>query len=89
MENCQNVSDSDKIDLIVAACNRLADILKDPTDGGKKDLSADSRNSCREDAYDDLLICIDVLAASAQFNHGFFDVINIASKHKIEHNGKL
>ena len=77
-----------KIELIINACHKLADVLKDPTEGGTKELTAEARNAMREDAHESLLICIDVLAASAEFNHGFFDVLNIASKYKIDDSQK-
>ena len=73
----------DKIDLIVGVCHKCADIMKDPK-GNKTDMSAEARNAAREEAYDDLLIAIDALAACAHYHNGFFDVLNIASKLKID-----
>lgn len=81
-EKMNNIDDSDKIEVITNLCQLLADILKDPTHGGKKELSADGRQAARESAHDELLTTIDVLAASAHFNQGFFDVLNIVSKYK-------
>lgn len=85
MENYDSngIEMSDKIDIIITCCHKLADLLKDPTIGGTKELTSDKRTAVREEAYDELLICLDVLAASAQFNNGFFDVINIATKYKL------
>lgn len=82
MDSNPNIEDDDKIELIVNICHKLAAILKDPTESGKKDLSADLRTQAREEAHDELLTCVDVLASFAQFNHGFFDVLNIAGKYK-------
>lgn len=74
----------DKIELIVSLCHKLSDILKDPTEAGAKELPADKRSELREEAHDELLICINVLANCAHYYHGFFDVVNIASKYKVE-----
>lgn len=74
---------SDKIELLVHVCTHLSDIMKDPTNGGKKEMPADVRTSARETAHDELLTCIDVLANCAHFNNGFFDVLNIVNKYKI------
>lgn len=74
---------AEKIELIVDVCHKCADILKDPTHGGSLQLDADSRAKNREDAYDNLMVSINVLANIAEFNHGFFDVINIANSLKI------
>lgn len=71
----------DKIDLIVTVCGRLADILKDPTEGGQhKDMSSESRNQARADAHYDLTKCIDTLSSCASFCHGFCDILSIAQK---------
>jgi hypothetical protein len=74
----------DKIELIIGVCHRCADILKDPTSGGKAEMSADLRAGAREDAYNNLLTAIDALAACAQYHNGFYDVLSIASKLKID-----
>lgn len=73
-----------KIQLIVAVCHKCADILKDPTESGQRDLSAEARSTARENAYDDLLVGIDTLSAIASFNEGFFDIVNIASRLKLD-----
>lgn len=73
---------ADKIELIVDVCEKCANILKDPTLGGTVELSADARAKQREDAYDDLLVSVQTLAAIAEFNHSFYDVLNIAEKFK-------
>lgn len=78
----------DKIELIIQVCHKCADILKDPTEGGSKDLSAELRTQAREDAYDDLMTAIDTLASCAQYHDGFFDIINIASKLKLNNVGQ-
>lgn len=78
----------DKIDMIVGVIARLADIMKDPTDGGKTSASADDRTRMREEAHDELIVCVDVLAAGAQFNSGIFDVISIANKYGIKEAAK-
>lgn len=80
----EHIDNESKIDLITTVSHKCADILKDPTLGGARELSAEARTIAREDAYDDLLTCIDSLAAIASFNEGFFDIVNIASKLKIE-----
>lgn len=74
----------DKIELIVNVCHKCADMLKDPTNAGRCDMSADKRAEAREAAYDDLLVAIDALAACAQYHNGFFDVLNIANRLKID-----
>lgn len=77
----------DKIDLIVTVCGRLADILKDPTEGGAhKEMSSEARNTARADAHYDLTKCIDTLASCASFHYGYFDVVNIAHKLQINVN---
>ncbi len=78
----ESVADEDKIEIIVGLCHKLSGILKDPTDAGKKEMNAEARTQLREESYEDLLTCVDVLASCAQFNHGFFDVLNIANKYK-------
>ncbi len=83
MENIASLETGDKIDIIINCCHKLAELLKDPTEAGTKELSSDKRTAIREETYDELLICLDVLASCAQFNNGFFDVINIAGKYKL------
>lgn len=78
------LTNDSKIELIVAVCNKCALLLKDPTEGsGAEKMPPDVRARAREDAYENLTICIDTLAAIATFNEGFFDVVNIASKLKL------
>ena len=70
----------DKIELIAATSRELAELLKDPTKGGLIQMTSEQRNEAREEIYEDLCTCIDTLAAGAEFHHGIFDVIHIASK---------
>lgn len=69
-----------KVDLIVEVCTKCAALLLDPTNGGKVELSADSRAKAREDAHNDLLIAVDTLAAMASSSEGYFEIVNIAKK---------
>lgn len=78
-----------KIDLMISVSHKCANILKDPTLGGSKELSAEARTSAREEAYEDLLTCIDCLAGIATFNEDFYDVVNIAKKIKIDADPKI
>jgi len=73
----------DKIDFVIEVCHKLADILKDPTHGGTRELTAEARTTAREEAHDELLACLDVLAACVQYHQGFSDVISIARKYKV------
>lgn len=70
----------DKITLIADTTRELASLLKDPTKGGSIQLTSEQRNEAREELYEELCICIDTLAAGAEFHHGIFDVISIANK---------
>jgi hypothetical protein len=70
----------DKIELIANTCRELAELLRDPTKGGTVTLSSEQRVAYRDEIHEELQICIDTLAAGAEFNHGIFDVINIANK---------
>jgi hypothetical protein len=70
----------DKIELIANTCRELASLLRDPTRGGTVSMSSDERNAAREELHDELQICIDTLAAGAEFHNGIFDVISIANK---------
>jgi len=76
------LENDDKIALIVDTCHKCADVLKDPTVGGTVELTAEKRNEAREEAYEELITCIDVLAAAAEYHNGFFDILNIANKYK-------
>ena len=67
-----------KIDFLIEVCHKLAELLKDPTQG--KEMTAEIRAQIREDSYNHLLECIDLLGLSAHFNDGIFDIINIANK---------
>jgi hypothetical protein len=79
-----DISSDSKIDLIILVAQKCADILKDPTFGGTKDLSSEARTNAREEAYEDLLNSINCLGELATFNEEFFDVVNIANKLKID-----
>jgi hypothetical protein len=70
----------DRIQIISDVCEKCANILKDPTHGGKLDLDSNARTQAREDAYEDLMTAINTLCAVAEYNEGFFDVVNIAKK---------
>jgi hypothetical protein len=76
------IDSTDKIAIIVDTCHKCADMLKDPTQG--KDMSAEARKIARDDAYDELITCIDVLAACVEYHNGFFDVVSIANKYKVD-----
>lgn len=77
----EQLDTGDKIDIIVTVCGRLAADLKDPTAGGShKDQSAEWRKEVRDYSHDDLIKCIDTLAAAAHFHHGFFDILDIAQR---------
>ncbi len=70
----------DRIELIASTCRELADLLKDPTKGGTISMTGEERNTARDEIHDELHICIDTLAAGAEFHHGIFEVISIANK---------
>lgn len=70
----------DKIEFVASTCRELADLLKDPTKDGALTLSSDQRNAAREEICDDLHVCIDTLAAGAEFHDGVFAVLSIANK---------
>lgn len=76
------LENEDKITLIVETCHKCASVLKDPTVGGSIEMTAEKRNEAREEAYDEITTCIDVLAAAIEYHNGFFDVVNIANKYK-------
>ncbi len=81
--NCE-ITDDDKLDILISVCQKCADLLKDPTEGGTVELTGDKRTEVREAAHDDLLTAVDTLAAAARYNVGFFCVLNIASRLKID-----
>jgi hypothetical protein len=68
-----------KIELVLEVCNKLLEIVKDPTQGGKE-MAAEARNKARVDACDDIMTCINMLAGLAQQNEDYFEVVNIATK---------
>jgi len=70
----------DKIELIANTARELADLLRDPTKGGTVTMTTEQRNAAREEIHDELHVCIDTLAAGAEFHNGIFEVINIANK---------
>jgi len=76
------LENEDKIALIVDTCHKCAGVLKDPTQYAGKEMTAEKRNETREEAYEELITCIDVLAAAVEYHNGFFDVLNIANKYK-------
>jgi hypothetical protein len=82
-----NIDNNSKIDVIVMVCHKCADILKDPTFGGTKELTSEARTHARESAYEDIVTAVETLAAIANFNEGFFDIVNIANKLKIDIHG--
>lgn len=71
----------DKIELIVEVCRKLAEIMKDPTQG--KEMPADQRTKIREEAYEELVGAIDTLGSLAQINEDFYDILNIAKKYNV------
>lgn len=70
----------DKIELVANTCRELADLLRDPTKGGAISMTSEARNAAREEIHEELHICIDTLAAGAEFHNGIFDVLSIANK---------
>jgi hypothetical protein len=70
----------DKVEIIVNTAKKCADLLKDPTQGGKKTLEAEARTQIREEAYDDLIRCIDTLTTFADLWCNFSDIIDIHNK---------
>lgn len=74
----------ERIDNIVAVSHKLAELLKDPTTGmdhiAKKEMSPDARREARDAAHDDLITCIDTLAAAGHYHEGYLEVINIAQR---------
>lgn len=69
-----------QVELIVAVVARLADIIADPTDGGKKEVSADTRKQMRADAKDQLITCVETMASLCNAMHGFYDVLSIGTQ---------
>lgn len=77
----QNQDTDQKIEIIVALCHKLADLLKDPAAAtAATSLDAEARAKIREDAYEDLLTCVDALALIAQYSESHFSVLNIAAR---------
>lgn len=72
--------DGDKIEMCTEVGKKIADVLKDPTKG--KDMPADERNRRRAEAYDDIITCIDVLAAFASSADGLLDIMQLREKYK-------
>lgn len=71
---------SEKIELISETCRCLADLLKDPTKGGSESLTSEQRTELREEVHGELILCIDTLAAAAEFHSGISEIVNIAAK---------
>lgn len=89
MENDLSLQKLGRVDIIATLAARLADLLRDPTDGGKRALAvaakttdADKRAAARDDIHCDLMTCIDTLVANAQYNAGVFDVLSIVEKYR-------
>ena len=78
------LSEDDKLDILVSVCQKCADLLKDPTEGGTIELTSEKRTEVRELAHDDLIIVVDTIASAARYNTGFFTVLSIASRLKID-----
>lgn len=74
----------DKVEFITTVALKLADIIKDPTDDGKKTLDADARNKIREDSYHKLCSAIESLSSLANFYISFNSLINIGADLQIE-----
>ena len=78
----------ERIENTVTVSHKLADLLRDPTAGldheAKKAMSAEARKEARDGAYDDLMTCIDTLAAAGHFHDGYLEVINIAQRIHVE-----
>lgn len=75
-----NLENFDKLDIIVNATKKCAELLKDPTLNGKRQLEAQQRNEIREESYNDLMRCIDILTSYADLFFGFSDIIDIHNK---------
>jgi len=73
-----------KVDLVINVAQKCADVLKDPTLGGTKELSAEARSEEREKAYEDLTLCLNALGGLALFHEDFFDIISIANKLEVD-----
>lgn len=72
--------DGDKIEICTEVGKRIANILKDPTNG--KDMPAEERNRKRAEAHDDIITCIEVLAAFASSADGLLDIMQLREKYK-------
>jgi hypothetical protein len=75
-----SADDDSKIDFIVEIATQVADLLRDPTLGGQREIKGDERNTLRESYHEDLTTCINALASCAHYHTGIFDIISIASK---------
>jgi hypothetical protein len=77
-----------KMDLLTTVAHKCADLLKDPTLGGKKDLSAEDRTIAREEAYEHLIYCLDCFTEFVSFHEDYYEIFNIAKKLKIDLNSE-
>lgn len=71
-----------RIELLVNLAHNLAELLKDPTLGGKKEMTAEQRNLARESAYTNLLTTIDGLESAAYFQSAINDCFVISEEIK-------
>jgi len=75
-----NLENFDKLEIIVNVTKKCAELLKDPTLNGKRQLEATQRNEIREEYYTDLIRCIDILSIYGDLYSGFNDIIDIHNK---------
>ena len=64
-------------EILFEACRKLADVLKDPTNEGAKQLDADSRHKAREDAHANMYDILDALEGALDFTHAVTLAVNI------------
>lgn len=58
---------SNTVDTLVECAHKTIEVLKDPTSAGKVQLSADERNTAREEAADNLSLCIDAMESLIKY----------------------
>ena len=73
------VDDSvDKIEVTSEVAKRVAELLKDPTQG--KPIDGDLRNKLRQQSYDDMVESIEVLTLLAHSSESFHNVLAIKKR---------
>lgn len=71
-----------QLETMIEACRILAGIIKDPTQGGKKEMTAEQRNSAREESYESLIDMLDTIESINDVAHGFISALNIVNTNK-------